>query len=46
VHDRYGVGASTRMSSYLYTTTDEIDQLADAVVWARDFFTRPRGGRP
>jgi len=45
VHDRFGVSASTRASSYLYTTTDEIDQLVDAVVWARDFFNRPRGAR-
>jgi cysteine desulfurase/selenocysteine lyase len=45
VHDRFGVSASTRASSYLYTTTAEIDQLVDAVAWAHDFFTRPRGAR-
>jgi cysteine desulfurase/selenocysteine lyase len=40
VHDRFGVSASTRMSSYLYTTWNEIDQLAEAVIWARNFFTK------
>jgi cysteine desulfurase/selenocysteine lyase len=40
VHDRFGVQSSTRMSSYVYTSWNEIDQLADAVIWARDFFTK------
>lgn len=41
LHKRLGLAASTRASSYLYTTLDEVDQFADAVVYARDFF----GGR-
>jgi cysteine desulfurase/selenocysteine lyase len=42
LHDRCGVQASTRASSYLYTTRAEVDQLADAVVFARDFFAPKR----
>ena len=38
VHTRLGVQASTRASGYLYTTFDEIDRLAEAIVYARDFF--------
>ncbi len=41
LHHRLGVQASTRASFYLYTTTDEIDRLVEAVEYARDFF----GGR-
>jgi len=41
LHERFGVQASTRASSWLYTTMDEVDQLADAVAWAYDFFHRP-----
>lgn len=40
LHERLGIQASTRMSSYLYTTTDEIDALGDALEWTIDFFTR------
>ncbi|MDR1767937.1 MAG: cysteine desulfurase [Propionibacteriaceae bacterium] len=40
LHERLGVQSSTRMSSYLYTTTGEIDRLADALVYVRDFFGR------
>ena len=40
LHERLGVQASTRASVGLYTLESEIDQLAGAVVWARDFFTR------
>ncbi|MDR0836823.1 MAG: cysteine desulfurase [Propionibacteriaceae bacterium] len=38
LHDRCGIQASTRASSYLYTTRAEVDQFADAVVYARNFF--------
>jgi len=38
VHERYGVQSSTRASIGVYTLEREIDQLAEAVVWARDFF--------
>lgn len=38
LHRRLGVSSSTRASSYLYTTTDEVDALVDAVTYARDFF--------
>jgi cysteine desulfurase/selenocysteine lyase len=40
VHERFGVQASTRMSSYLYTTRDEIDRLVAGVEFVRDFFAR------
>ncbi len=40
LHERLGIQASTRMSSYLYTTTAEIDALGDALEWTIDFFTR------
>lgn len=42
LHRRLGVQSSTRASSYLYTTFDEIDALADALVFTRDYFA-PRG---
>ncbi len=38
LHKRLGLHASTRASSYLYTTFDEVDAFADAVVHTRDFF--------
>jgi len=38
VHERLGIQSSTRASFGLYTVEREIDQLVDAVVWARDFF--------
>ncbi len=38
VHARFGVQASTRMSSYLYTTPAEIDALIDALEYTRSYF--------
>ncbi len=38
VHQRFGVQSSTRMSSYLYTTTAEIDALVDGLAQVRAFF--------
>jgi len=38
LHERFGITASTRASIGVYTLEREIDQLADAVVWTRDFF--------
>lgn len=38
LHERLGIQTSTRASSYLYTTTDEIDRFVDALTYARDFF--------
>ena len=38
LHTRLGIQASARASAYLYTTTGEIDQLADALDYTRDFF--------
>jgi cysteine desulfurase / selenocysteine lyase len=38
VHQRFGVQSSTRMSSYLYTTTAEIDALVDGLGRVRAFF--------
>ena len=37
-HARFGVQASTRMSSYLYTTPAEIDALVDGLHYTRDYF--------
>jgi cysteine desulfurase/selenocysteine lyase len=37
-HLRYGVQASTRMSSYLYTTPTEIDALIDGLNYTRNYF--------
>ena len=37
-HARYGVQASTRMSSYLYTTPAEVDAFIDALNATRDYF--------
>ena len=37
-HQRFGVQASTRASSYLYTTTEEIDALVDGLAQVRRFF--------
>ncbi|MPN31399.1 putative cysteine desulfurase [bioreactor metagenome] len=42
LHDRFGVQSSTRASFYLYTTEAEVDALAEALDYTRDFFTRPR----
>jgi cysteine desulfurase / selenocysteine lyase len=41
LHDRLGIVASTRASLYLYTTTAEIDALADGLNYVAEFF----GGR-
>ena len=38
LHKRLGHQSSTRASSYLYTTRDEIDALADALVFTRNYF--------
>lgn len=38
LHRRMGHQSSTRASSYLYTTTSEIDALADALVFTRNYF--------
>jgi len=40
LHERLGIQSSNRMSSYLYTTTEEVDALVDALGWTIDFFTR------
>ena len=40
LHERLGIQSSNRMSSYLYTTTAEIDALADGLAWTVDFFAR------
>ena len=37
-HERFGVGASTRVSPYIYTTTDEIDTLVDGLEKVKKFF--------
>lgn len=37
-HARFGVQASTRMSSYLYTTPAEIDALIDGLNYTRSYF--------
>ncbi|MGV8849663.1 MAG: cysteine desulfurase [Propionibacteriaceae bacterium] len=38
LHDRLGVQSSCRASVYLYTTTDEIDRLVDALDYTGAFF--------
>ncbi|MCY7411565.1 MAG: aminotransferase class V-fold PLP-dependent enzyme, partial [Salinibacterium sp.] len=38
LHRRLGVTATTRASTYLYTTTDEVDEFLDAVRGVRQFF--------
>jgi cysteine desulfurase/selenocysteine lyase len=42
LHDRFGIQSSTRASFYLYTTTAEIDALADALRYTIDFFSGTR----
>jgi cysteine desulfurase / selenocysteine lyase len=37
-HQRYGVQASTRASSYLYTTPAEIDALVEGLAYTRSYF--------
>jgi len=38
LHERFGVQASVRASAYLYTTTDEIDTLVEALMDTLAFF--------
>lgn len=38
IHQRFGISASTRASSYLYTTPREIDAMIDALEQAKRFF--------
>jgi cysteine desulfurase/selenocysteine lyase len=38
LHERLGIVASTRASLYLYTTTAEVDALADGLAYVADFF--------
>jgi cysteine desulfurase/selenocysteine lyase len=38
LHERLGIVASTRASLYLYTTTAEVDALADGLVYVANFF--------
>ncbi len=40
LHRRLGVTSSTRASTYLYTTDDEVDAVIDGVAAAIDFFRR------
>lgn len=44
LHKRLGHQSSTRASSYLYTTRAEIDALADALVFTRNYFAPRFGG--
>lgn len=37
-HARFGVQSSTRMSSYLYTTPQEIDTLVEGLEYTRSYF--------
>jgi cysteine desulfurase / selenocysteine lyase len=37
-HQRFGVQSSTRMSSYLYTTPEEIDALVEGLEYTRSYF--------
>ena len=37
-HARFGAQSSTRMSSYLYTTPEEIDALIEALHYTRQYF--------
>jgi len=46
LHERLGIQSSIRASSYLYTTTDEIDGLADALDHTHAFFTGRLASRP
>jgi len=41
LHERYGVQSSVRASAYLYTTTQEIDALVDALLDTLRFFRVP-----
>ena len=44
LHKRLGHQSSTRASSYLSTTPAEIDALADALVFTRNYFAPRFGG--
>jgi cysteine desulfurase/selenocysteine lyase len=44
VHRRYGATASTRISTYLYNTADEVDAAVEAIADARVFFGVATGG--
>ena len=44
LHDRLGVQSSVRASGYLYTTPDEVEALAEALDWTRDFFADKQAG--
>ena len=37
-HKRFGVQSSTRASSYLYTTTSEIDALIEGLEYTKKYF--------
>ncbi len=39
LHERLGVQSSCRASAYLYTTTEEIDRLVDALDYTGAFFS-------
>ena len=38
LHERLGIQSSLRASSYLYSTTDEVNRLVESVEYARNFF--------
>jgi cysteine desulfurase/selenocysteine lyase len=38
LHRRYGLNATTRASTYLYNTTDDVDALLEAVASVRGYF--------
>ncbi|GAP56378.1 probable cysteine desulfurase, partial [Arthrobacter sp. Hiyo6] len=38
LHRRLGLTATTRASTYLYNTTEEVDMLIDAVAQVRPYF--------
>ena len=42
LHERLGVTASSRASGYLYTLPEEIDALAEGLIYVRTFFERHR----
>ncbi|MFL6062160.1 MAG: aminotransferase class V-fold PLP-dependent enzyme, partial [Marmoricola sp.] len=42
-HRRFGVQSSSRMSSYLYTTPDEIDALLDGLEYTKKYFRVGQG---
>jgi len=46
LHERFGIQSSVRASSYLYTTTEEIDTLAEALMETLRFFRVPTDAIP